>query len=141
MITIMLALTISATAHATTLPKQSNVPGGIAIIPLGITPPDEVTFNNHPVMTLQADNQWQAIVGLPLTAEPGIQNIKVRIPDKAVKTIEFTINDKAYKTQRLTIKNKRKVNPYENDMPQILSDKKRINKALNPQRKFLCTNP
>lgn len=131
MITIMLALTIAVTAHATTLPKQSNVPGGIAIIPLGITPPDKVTFNNHPVMTLQADDQWQAIVGLPLKTEPGIQIIKVHTPGKTIKTIEFTVNDKAYKTQRLTIKNKRKVNPYENDMPQILSDKKRINKALS----------
>ena len=40
------------------------------------------------------------------------------------------MEDKAYKTQHITIKNKRKVNPYAEDMDRILADKKRLNTAL-----------
>ena len=53
------------------------------------------------------------------------------------KNITFKVVEKAYETQRLTIKNKRKVNPYKNDMTRILSDKKRINTALSTFSKNL----
>jgi len=139
-VALLLMTLVSFTTQATTLPEHSLVPGGIAIIPLGTLQPERVTFNDYPVMTLQIDEQWQAIVGLPLTTKPGTQSIKVYTADDTAKTIEFKVDDKEYKTQRLTITNKRKVNPYENDMPQILSDKKRINTALSTFSEKLPNN-
>jgi murein DD-endopeptidase MepM/ murein hydrolase activator NlpD len=122
---------VSWQVHANSLPKESHVPGGVAILALGMEAPRQVTYNQQNVMTLKIDDQWQAIVGIPLNTEPGKQQLSVQMADETVKNIEFEIHDKAYETQRLTIKNKRKVNPYEKDMPRILSDKQRINNALS----------
>ncbi len=145
-IVLLLASILGFSCYASTLPRQSNVPGGIVIIPLGKKPPEQVTFNKQPVMVLHTDDQWQAVVGIPLNTTPGIQKLKVSLSDNKSETIEFAVADKAYETQRLTIKNKRKVNPYEKDMPRIISDKQRINTALstfsdNPPNEMLLHQP
>jgi len=128
---LLLASLIGFSSHATNLPRQSNVPGGVAIIPLGSKAPERVSFNNQQVMVLHTDDQWHAVVGIPLSSNPGIHRLELAMSGNQSDSIEFTVNDKSYETQRLTIKNKRKVNPYEKDMPRILSDKKRINTALS----------
>ena len=47
------------------LPQQSNVPGGVVIIPLAVQSATKpaVTFRSKPVMVLAEEGQWQAIVG------------------------------------------------------------------------------
>ncbi len=129
LIVFLLACATSIMLHATPLPKQAPVPGGIAIIPLGDVQPEKVLFNQQRVMTLPIEGQWHAVVGIPLTAKPGAQQLQTFIEGKQ-QQVTFNISDKAYEAQHLTIKNKRKVNPYKDDMPRIQSDKERINKAL-----------
>lgn len=126
-ICLMMLLPITATA----LPQQSAVPGGVVIIPLGsdqqVKP--QVSFYKKPIMVVSAEGQWQAVVGVPLTAKPGTQKITInRAGEKS--TALFDIKDKAYPTQYITIKDDRKVNPNKLDMQRINKESAEINHAL-----------
>ena len=135
----LVALITCINLYAMPLPKQEAVPGGVAIINLGSAKPDQVMYNKQRVMTALIDRDWHAIVGIPLTVKPGQEQLTVEVAGKTLP-VEFEVKDKAYKTQRLTIKNKRKVNPYKDDMPRILSDKERINRALSTFSEQLPNN-
>ncbi|MCF6322716.1 MAG: peptidoglycan DD-metalloendopeptidase family protein [Gammaproteobacteria bacterium] len=130
--TLALLFTLSHTAaHA--LPRVSAVPGGVVVIELvadsaGETP--TAYFNNKPLLVIKKDNRWLAVVGIPLTATIGVQQIEQQSTSGKRISHRFTVKDKAYKTQRLTVTNKRKVNPYAEDMDRITSEKKRTKKTL-----------
>lgn len=129
----LLLLLASGMAAAITLPQQSAVPGGVVVIKLendtaGETP--SATYNDKPLMVVKQDEDWHAVVGIPLTAKVGTQKIEQQTAAGQTITHRFEISDKAYKTQHLTITNKRKVNPNPDDMKRIIKEKKLINKAL-----------
>ncbi len=108
-------------------PKQSLVPGGIAIIELEQDMVDaRFTFQDKPVLVLPENGRSYAIVGLPLSLKPGEYFISGRSEhnQKLVKKF-FRVKDKQYTTQRITIKNKRKVNPNQQDMNRIIPEQKR----------------
>ncbi len=130
----LLLILAQSLAHAITLPQESAVPGGVVIIELaadsrGETP--RVHYNKKPVMVINQDRRWLAVVGIPLTAKIGTQQIEQQTVSGQTITHQFTIADKAYKTQRLTITNKRKVNPNAEDMKRIIKEKKLIASALD----------
>ena len=121
-------LTASFSLYAIELPKESTVPGGIAIISIKTESKPEAYFYDRKVMIIGSSNDWKAIVGIPLSAKPGTHDLVVK--EAGVQTkFKFDINNKDYETQYLTIKNKRKVNPNEQDMERIIKEKKRITKA------------
>lgn len=127
-----LALLFSATpSQALELPQQDTVPGGIAIIKLnenGDSAP-KVSYNKKPVMVVKYQQDWHALVGIPLAAKNG----EHMITSKHAGTnhnYRFQVSDKQYETQHLTIKNKRKVNPNAEDMKRIGKERKKINAAL-----------
>ncbi|NND59410.1 MAG: M23 family peptidase, partial [Gammaproteobacteria bacterium] len=127
----ILLLLVSSNA-ALALPAHAPVPGGVAIIEVpemaGAAP--RATYRDRRVMVLPGDDQYRAIVGLPLSTKPGEHKLQLKGTDGSRAVISFTVTDKAYAEQRLTITNKRKVNPYAEDMDQIRADRKRINAAL-----------
>lgn len=133
-IIVMLALLLSyGLAHAITLPQQSAVPGGVAIIELaadsaGETP--KAHYNRKPLMVVRQNDRWLAVVGIPLTASLGEQKIEQLTASGKTIVHRFDVADKAYKTQHLTITNKRKVNPNAEDMKRIIKEKKLITSAL-----------
>jgi murein DD-endopeptidase MepM/ murein hydrolase activator NlpD len=134
-LTVTLALIlISQTLVAAGLPKGSAVPGGIAIVPLGIesaTAP-VVKFNDKRVMVApdpKQKNHWLALAGIPLSAEKGKHQLVVET-NPAQKTVSFEVKNKKYKTQHIKIKNKRKVNPNEDDLKRIKSEKQEIVASL-----------
>lgn len=98
-------------AHAS-LPQSSNVPGGIAIIPLGSvlagadTP--QTWFGDQPVLVTSDHNQWYAVVGLSLDVTPGSHELRVKIGD-VTKTQDFEVNPKNYPEQHITLEDKSKV--------------------------------
>jgi murein DD-endopeptidase MepM/ murein hydrolase activator NlpD len=113
---------------ASPLPHTAAVPGGITMVklgPIGGTPPT-VRYNKKRVMVLQNNGHWQAVVGIPLSAKPGTQQLKLG----SKQTVGFKVGAKKYAEQRLTIKNKRKVNPNKDDMKRIRGERGRINAAL-----------
>lgn len=119
------------------LPRNSPVPGGVAVIALDKTSPQsrpDVRYKERRVMVLQDANRWYAVVGIGLTAKTGRHAIKVKSSGALPYTKYFTVKPKKYKTQHLTIKNKRKVNPYAKDLDRIYADKKEILAALKHWR-------
>lgn len=120
-------------AMALELPAPLAVPGGIAIVK--ISPTENSTkpqawFNKKPVMLIQHNEVWYAIIGLPLTTAIGQQQLTIKT-GKTQRNIPFTVTDKEYEAQYLTIKNKRKVNPKSRDLKRINAESVRMRKAFN----------
>jgi murein DD-endopeptidase MepM/ murein hydrolase activator NlpD len=126
-----LLLLAGVAAGATELPTESRVPGGIAFIPVpGADLAPTVLFNTHRVAVVRRDEQWLAVVGIPLAEKPGELKIKVSTPNGTTE-VPFTITDKKYKTQYLTIKDQRKVEPNPDDLKRIGAETKRSDVALS----------
>lgn len=113
------------------IPKQSLVPGGVAVIELRRTDKlPKFKFQGKAVVIDQQKDKYRAVVGLPLNLKPGEHFIEGHWGDeKSLLKLFFTVKDKKYTTQTITIKDKRKVNPYAEDMDRIIKEKKRKQKA------------
>lgn len=107
----LLFLALPLLAHAS-LPKSSNVPGGIAIIQLGSTithtTKPQAWFNNQAVLVQAELKQWYAVIGLPLNTVPGRYKLNVTMGDKT-RAIPFRVKKKKYPEQHITIIDKGKV--------------------------------
>ncbi len=112
-------------------PKQSLVPGGIALIELDRsdkTP--HFSFKGKPVLVATLGHKQYAIVGLPLSLKPGEYSISGHWgKEKALQRKFFSVASKQYTTQHINIEDKRKVNPYASDMDRIWAEQKRQRKA------------
>lgn len=114
--------------HAALPPHSAAVPGGVTVVDLGAaagTAP-VAHYQKKRVMVVEADGRWQAVVGIPLSAEPGRHQLKL----KGRKPAAFQVTAKNYAEQRITIKDKRKVNPHQQDLKRIRAERGRINSAL-----------
>ena len=113
----LLCLTLNASAADSYITRLLNkpVPGGVAVIELwaGAQAP-KATFQGKPVMVIKEQDTWRAIVGIPLTVKPGIQQISAGGRD-----LNFTVGNKKYPEQRITLKNQRQVNPNPDDIKRI----------------------
>jgi len=127
----ILLFSLSCLLSAKELPQQSAVPGGVVIVPLSSSSEVRpvVKYGKKQVMVQKVDNQWLAVVGVPLTAKIESQRLMVTSGEET-STILFEIEDKAYPTQHITIENKRKVNPNKLDMDRINSESAQIKSAL-----------
>ena len=130
---IIILITISIPARSTTLPHESTVPGGVAIISINSESRPEAYFYDRRVMILGETGNWKAIVGIPLSAKVGTHELKVN-GDGVTTNYQFAVIDKEYEAQYLTIKNKRQVNPNAEDMERITREKKRIAAAKSHWR-------
>lgn len=106
-----------------TLPKHTSVPGGVAIVSLNLhqelTP--QVYYRNQRVTVISnpdGNQEWMAIVGIPLDAKPGSHELAIQTESKSYKQ-QFMVENKKYREERLTIPNKRKVKPLAEDLPLI----------------------
>lgn len=116
----VLLLALLLPAHAASLPQESRVPGGIAIVPLaGDSPPAGVYLGRHRVVTLRDRGRWVAIVGIPLDTPP--EGLQLRISRASGETTErhIEVDAKQYAEQHLTVKSRRHVHPSEEDMQRI----------------------
>ncbi len=130
-------LTLAAsTTFAATLPRESRVPGGIAFVtvPGGDGAP-RVLYGDYQAAVIRRDNEWIAVVGVPLAAKPGPQKLQV-FTGTGRSEVTFDIADKQYRTQKLTIKNQRQVDPNPDDLKRIAQEQERSSAALS---KFTAT--
>ena len=127
----LICLLLLQTSVIYALPRESLVPGGIAVIKLDQKDREtRFQFRGKPVLITRENDQYTAIVGLPLNLKPGEYYIEGSHGDgSGLHKKYFVVKDKKYTTQHITIKNKRKVNPYAKDMDRILKEKKRKQKA------------
>ncbi|WP_225787246.1 M23 family metallopeptidase [Pseudomonas sp. Marseille-P8916] len=125
----LLALTLlllGTSARASYTPRQLNkpVPGGVAVVDLGpAASAPSARFDGKPVLVVKEQGTWLAIVGIPLTQQPGTAALT-----QGGRTLPFTVVGKKYPEQRITLKNKRQVNPNPEDL-------KRIDRELAEQLK------
>ena len=83
------------------------VPGGVAVVDLGAAAQaPKATYQGKPVLVVKEQNNWLAIVGVPLTVKPGSQQIS-----SGGRNLPFTVGNKKYPEQRITLKNTQQVNP------------------------------
>jgi murein DD-endopeptidase MepM/ murein hydrolase activator NlpD len=107
------------------LPAHAPVPGGVAVIALGAHErPPVVEYRDRRVLAVEGDEGWVAVVGIPLSAQPGAHTLRV-----GGDTLEFNVADKSYETQRLTIANPRMVNPLPEDIARINAERPRLRRA------------
>lgn len=107
----LLLLAFPLLAHAS-LPQSSNVPGGVAIVPLGsaltIATKPQSWFGEQAVLVTSDHRQWYAVVGLPLDLKPGSYELNVKMGDK-MKAQPFVVKAKDYPEQHITLKDTSKV--------------------------------
>lgn len=127
----LVLLLLNFAVSATNLPRQSAVPGGVVIVPLAVISDEKpvVMYNKQQVMVLKQNQQWLAVVGVPLSTKIGTQRVTVITAEKISKTL-FEVEYKAYPTQHITITDKRKVNPTKYDMTRINAEKSKTAAAL-----------
>ena len=115
------------TAVANAAPEHSPWPGGIAIIDVGRAdqPPPAVSFNDTPVLVMNNNDRWQAVVGIPLDTGPDGLSIRVGDSDVAIDVVPH-----AYREQRLTVKNQSYVTPDQEQLDRIGRERKIIDAAL-----------
>jgi biotin carboxyl carrier protein len=119
-------------ASPANLPHHDPVPGGVAVVPLGLTTsePPAVQSEAGRVMVVWHREQWTAVVGIPLTASLGVHVLTPQQEEGADKRWTFTVRDKQYEQEWITLKNPRMVNPTPDDLERIARDTKQINVAL-----------
>jgi len=131
-------LCIPVAAYAADTPKERRVPGGIAFVPIpGREAPPIATFNDQRVAVMRENDQWVAVVGIPLATDPGPHAVRVETPNGVVDA-PFDVVDKKYRTQHLTVKNQRHVEPNPDDLKRIEGERKRSDAALG---RFMATTP
>ena len=129
----LLALLVSFPAHAA--PGHHPFPGGIAVVPLGQdATPETVRFDGQRASLVRSGDQWQAVVGIPLDAEPGEHAVTVNRADGSLARHHFTIRAKDYPEEHITIKNKRKVTPSKSDLERIYRERDMKDNAMQTFR-------
>ncbi|HJS22270.1 MAG TPA: peptidoglycan DD-metalloendopeptidase family protein [Steroidobacteraceae bacterium] len=113
------------------LPRSSVVPGGVAILDLDATPdsPPLVSYGDHRVMVVRAGDGWRALVGIPLSTEPGRQVVRIGNDADSPRYQAFTVEPKQYATQRLKVA-PGQVDLSKKDLERVARERTRIDAAL-----------
>lgn len=114
---------------ALALPSASNVPGGVALVPLGtvLDTPDAplAWLGDRPVWVAADNGRWIAVVGVPLDTPAGTHALKVRA-NGGDRNASFEVREKRYPEQRITLKDKSKVTLSPEDEQRALAEIERI---------------
>ena len=94
----------SVRATAIDKPQPRSVPGGVALLDLGAaTQAPRATYNGLPLLVIGDAAQWTAVLGIALSAKPGISHISVQRAGAAAVSQPFVIEAFRYAEQRLTV--------------------------------------
>jgi murein DD-endopeptidase MepM/ murein hydrolase activator NlpD len=130
---LVLSPALHAAAEPVTLPAESRVPGGIAILDLGegAESPGAVFFGKYRAPVVHTGSGWKAVVGIPLATNAGPQTARLVTPQAADKdrVLAFDVAPKTYAEQKLTVE-PRKVDPLPEDAKRIEAESARSEKAL-----------
>ncbi|SDS73106.1 Peptidase family M23 [Pseudomonas asplenii] len=114
----LLLLGLACHAHADsyiTRLLNKPVPGGVAVVDLGTAAQaPKASYQGNPVLVVREQNNWLAIVGIPLSVKPGSQQIS-----SGNRSLSFSVGTKKYPEQHITLKNTRQVNPNPADLKRI----------------------
>ena len=131
---------VLATAQAALadLPTHAPKPGGIAVIDIGThAAPPSATFGDRQALVMQDGGRWYAIVGIPLSAEPGSAEVEIR--GDAERKAVFEIVPHQYREQRLDVE-RRYVEPDSEQLDRILRERRTIDAAIETRRDASVTS-
>lgn len=116
--------------NAASFPRHQATPGGIALIPIGkFEQRPRVHYQQRQVLVTQRDDEWLAVVGLPLNSEIGEHQLRVQGAGEGEQLRAFNVLAKQYPEQHITLTNRRQVNPNEEDMKRIRGEQARSRAA------------
>ncbi len=131
----ILALGLAGGALAIGLPAASPVPGGVVLLPIAVGADDgaaapAVRYEGQRVMVLKQSDHWLAVVGIPLSAEPGGAAVAIRrAASTADESLGFQIGPKEYVVQRLTVAPS-KVDLSKKDLQRVGREQTHLHEAL-----------
>jgi len=101
----LVALAWLSAAWASTKPRASPVPGGVARIRLGAAEePPRVRLGGDPVLVLREGDEWVAFVGIPLATKPGAKvRVEAELAGGRRERFEIDVAPKRYASQHLTV--------------------------------------
>ena len=136
----LLACALAGYSSAATLPDQHAVPGGVVL--LTVTAPatvsggpsaPQVYFGEAPVLLLPRGpghkDQWLAVVGIPLSQEPGTLQLRISGHAAADTMQVFEVRPAHYRTQRLIVAPSQ-VDLSSADLKRVDGEHERIHAAL-----------
>lgn len=118
-----------------------SFPGGVAVVGLGMAgQAPSVHYQGQPVMVLKdSDDQWIAVVGVGLDAEPGNQHIQVRGQGQGQQvSLPFSVGSREYKSQHIKLRNRKHVNP---DPEQLKRYEREYKKQIEAYARFRPAGP
>ena len=106
------------------------MPGGVKIVRLESTGAGlpYVDADGHRVLVVQENGAWAAVIGIPLSAAPGMEQIVVR-DGNGRQMVEFAVTDKHYLSQSLKVA-PRQVDLSPADLARVKLERVRIDRAL-----------
>jgi murein DD-endopeptidase MepM/ murein hydrolase activator NlpD len=136
---VLLGLLLVAAASAMAFPDNTPRPGGIAVIPItGVESADGsapvAMFGDRRALVVKRDDEWVAIVGIPLDYETGPARLTVAHPHHGIREIPFKVMPYAYREQRLNVQNQSYVDPDPDQLARIMAERDLIDAALNAWR-------
>ncbi|MEQ1518797.1 MAG: peptidoglycan DD-metalloendopeptidase family protein, partial [Usitatibacteraceae bacterium] len=130
----------TALAAAAALPRESRVPGGVAIVRVAdaTAPAPQVMREGVRVWVTshrigKGAPGWYAVVGIPLDTKPGTQTLNVGGVETD-RTVSFKVSAKQYQIQKLTFTNQRMVEPNAEDMARIERESKHLREVRRTWR-------
>jgi murein DD-endopeptidase MepM/ murein hydrolase activator NlpD len=137
----VLAVGSTTAAAANGLPRESRVPGGVALVAVGAVgePKPVVTRDGANVWTVQRGASWVAVVGLPLSTEPGEHAVNVSHNGKA-EAVPFTVKPKRYPVQHVTLKDNAMIEPPPEVMARIERESAHLKTVRSQWRETSTTN-
>jgi murein DD-endopeptidase MepM/ murein hydrolase activator NlpD len=122
----------AASLSSSALPSVSAVPGGVMIVHLDAPAdsPPAVRFYGRPIMVVRGEHNWVAVVGIPLSMEPGRAELRVTVPGSLEEPWDFDVAQKTYATQHLKVPPKH-VDLSPKDLKRVDRERKRISAALH----------
>ena len=125
----LLTILTIATGSALALPLASNVPGGIARVPLGtlLDYPDKpkAWLDGQSVWVAADDGHWVAVVGVPLDTPTGTKTLRVAT-NRGERSVSFPVVEKRYAEQHVRLKDSSKITLSPDDEKRALADIERI---------------
>jgi murein DD-endopeptidase MepM/ murein hydrolase activator NlpD len=106
---LALAISVPGWVQSIELPRASAVPGGVVLLPISQRPSattqaPTATYDSQRVMVVQQSDHWLAVIGIPLSAQPGDASVSI-VPTAGApsSSLNFQIRSKDYVTQKLTV--------------------------------------
>lgn len=130
----LILFSILLTTAIQAAPEHSPWPGGIGIVRVPGDARPTVTVDGQQALILRAEDQWLAVIGIPLEQSvPGTMTALITVPDEPKRQIEFNVQANTYEEQRLNV-DRKYVDPDPESLERIFAERDVIDAALNNWR-------